>query len=90
MEKVAVKLTALTYFFTCVDGLQENRTCVVKWDFESHLSSSRLCQNGGFQVESHSNLTLQQDYDQHVSPCDDTIVCLSESPLYLVLPLCAI
>lgn len=35
------------------------------------------------------NLSLQQDPKQHISLCDDTIVCLSETPLYLILPLCA-
>lgn len=90
MEKVADELTALTYFFTWVERLQENRTCVVRLDFESHSSSSWLRQNGCFQVESNSSLTLQQDYEQHVSLCDDTIVCLSESPLYVILPLRAI
>lgn len=62
-----------------------------------------LCQNRCFQVESYLqvllapfmelcevSLTLQQDYKGHVSLCDDTIVCLSESLLYLILPLCAI
>lgn len=43
-----------------------------------------------FMEQCEVNLTLQQDHKQHVSLCDDTIVCMSESLLYSILPLCAI
>lgn len=103
VEKVADELTTLTYSFTSVKSLHENRTCVARLYFKSHLSPISLHQSGCFRAESYSqvflapfmeqcevNLTLQQDHKQHVSLCDDTIVCFSESPLYLILPLCAI